>query len=205
MYVMESRGVTPVYENRLAIPPVIIDCLGEDCHVAAREGSCFVDMHHLYHPARAYYGHDNPFYAMLRDDPLAIFAIARCRHEDEHERFSHTQFPPKDVVRQFLAESELLRSLGLSVNHISEAIRTIEKIRKIEADSLPSQLDRFYEIFVPILESTTHWLGHHEKTLCEGLQLVPEIEVVPQIIVSNVISSIAHTRSQLPVELLLAA
>lgn len=204
LVLLESRGVTPLYENRLAIPPVIVDCVGEDCHVAAREGSCFVDLHHLYHPSRAYYGHNDPIYAELRDDPMAIFAMARCRHEDEHERFSYTQFPPKDVVRQFLAESELLRSLGVSVNHIAAAIGKIERIREIEQGAKPSQLERFYEIYVPILESTTQWLSRHEQTLEEGLSLVPEIEVMPQILVGSALLRIAHSREQLHAQSLAA-
>lgn len=201
---LESRGVTPLYESRLAIPPVIVDCVGEDCNVAAREGSCFVDLHHLYHPSRAYYGHNDPIYAELRDDPMAIFAMARCRHEDEHDRFVYTQFPPKDVVRQFLAESEILHSLGVSVNHIAAAIGKIEKIREIEQQAKPSQLERFYEIYVPILESTTQWLDRHEQTLEEGLSLVPEIEVMPQILVGSALSRIALSKEQLRSQLLAA-
>ena len=197
LVLVESRTVTPLYENRLAIPPVIVDCVGEDCQVAAREGSCFVDLHHLYHPSRAYYGHDDPVYAELRDDPMAVFAMARCRHEEEHERFSYTQFPPKDVVRQFLAESELLRSLGVSVANINTAIGTIGKIKKIEQEAKPSQLDKFYEIYVPILQSTTQWISQHERILEEGLLLVPEIEVMPQILVGSALTTIAQAREEL--------
>lgn len=200
-----ERGVTPVYENRLAITPVSTDCLGDACRIAAKVGRCFIDLHHIYHPGRAYLNHDNPLYARLRNDPLNVLPIARCRHEDEHDRYRYTQFPPKDVVVQFLAESEFLQSLGVHVKHLAMAVETIEKSYAQEEKARPEQMQRFLDIHVPLRSMTLEWAERHDMSFQDGLQLVPALEVIPGDIVARTLNNMLNTRAQLGIEGVLQA
>ncbi len=201
----EARTFTPLYTNGLAIPPVLINCYGEDCPVAASEGSCYSDKHHLYHSLRAYLGHPDPVYTSLRNDPINIITMAKCRHIDEHNRYKFTPFPKKDIAVRLLDESSLLAGLGVSCKWLADALQTIEETYAVEERASPGQLGRLVELHDPIRTAARGWAQHHEESLQVGLALVGEIEVVPDIILAGTLAHITQKRASLPFDKLLAA
>jgi hypothetical protein len=94
--------------------PIPLECLGsEECRLTGTANGCFTSFHHLYFYKWLYEqdGQDS-LHFRLRQDRLNIIPIARCRHDELHDRFAPPPFPRKSVIREFLNESYQLQLLG---------------------------------------------------------------------------------------------
>lgn len=165
----------------LAIPPQRLECLGEECPVAAKIGSCFVDEHHLYFPFAKFAR--NKLSREFRGHPFNRIRLPRCQHNSKwrwsvHKSKDETPMPSETVMHQFLGEAALLQQLGvLSVksdglleSSTKPADNSVIKRREDEWYETQAQLEQLIrlaftecEVTLPFLlrqtEATKHGFG----------------------------------------------
>lgn len=136
------------YDSGLVVPPPSLDCIGEDCPVAAVVGHCFTDPHHFYFPKAKYLA--DPLYGALFNASVNQRLMPRCRHnsrspEAVHSRIDDVPLPPRDVVVYFLKEMKVLERLHVVVNslrQIEEALTTPEAKRRADR---PKRSQAYYD------------------------------------------------------------
>lgn len=94
--------------------PISLECPGEEeCSLSETDDGCFESLHHLYFYEWLYEkGGPDSLYFQLRNDPVNLVPMARCRHDEFHDGYAPPSFPTKKVVKEFLHQSTKLRSLG---------------------------------------------------------------------------------------------
>lgn len=141
----------------LVVPPRLLDCIGETCPVALRQGHCFKDDHHLYWPYGLFMKDNAPLLREFRQDRHNIKSMARCRHNSafrrsEHRKYDGALIPPEDIITTFLDESAILADLGVTATKMAGIVRMLVNLQATENKPDPAQalenLQQYSETFI---------------------------------------------------------
>lgn len=159
------RKPVRVNQHGLVVKPTRIDCVGEECPVAAYRGACFIDQHHLYFPARL--RKITPLILEFALCPDNLMNMARCAHDRYHNKHRRARFPNEDVMVAFVGESNLRQDYFGLLKSIDVKMAAIEH-EKIQKSSRLQVQDELLEL----------WCRHQdmmkEAVTLEFLELKPE-------------------------------
>lgn len=120
----------PTYDNGMPIPARKRSCLinvGLECPYVSIDTECDPDnKHHLFFNKDLYYAAGEE-YVTLRENPLMIIEMARCRHNSSFERAAHSlsdfvPLPATDVARGANVESFAIVTMVNILNKMKQQI-----------------------------------------------------------------------------------